>query len=74
MFLLLVSERHLAGGVLERDGDLAVVRDALRGALVVLVEAQLLMVEHAEDVVPRPAGVGGGGATTTITTMRRMPA
>lgn len=39
VFLLLVVGRHVAGGVLEADGHLAVVGGALAGRLGVLVEA-----------------------------------
>ena len=55
VFLLLVVERHLAGGLLQSDGDLAVIRDALSRALLVLIEAHLLLVYHTVHVVPRPA-------------------
>lgn len=55
MFLLLVVQRHFAGGVLQADGDLAVVWDSLSGALLVLVEAHFLLVDHTVDIVPRPA-------------------
>ncbi len=52
MLLLLVVDGHLAGGVLQADGDLAVVRDALRRALVVFVEAHLVVVDDAVHVMP----------------------
>lgn len=56
VFLLLVVQRHLADGVLQGDGDLAVVGNPLTGALLILVEAHLLLVDHTVHVVPRPAG------------------
>ena len=56
VFLLLVVQRHLAHGVLQADGDLAVVGDSLTGALLVLIESHLLLVDHTVHVVPRPAG------------------
>ncbi|TNN54312.1 hypothetical protein EYF80_035462 [Liparis tanakae] len=49
-------QRHLADGVLQADGDLAVVGDALTAALLILVEAHLVLVDHTVHVVPRPAG------------------
>lgn len=52
MLLLLVVDGHLAGGVLQADGDLVVVRDALRRALVVFVEAHLVVVDDAVHVMP----------------------
>lgn len=52
MLLLLVVDGHLADGVLQADGDLAVVRDALRRALVVFVEAHLVGVDDAVHVMP----------------------
>lgn len=55
VFLLLVVERHFADGVLEADWNLAVVGDALTGALLVLVESHLLLIDYAIHVVPRPA-------------------
>lgn len=55
MFLLLVVCRHLTHGILEADGDLTVVGDALTGALLVLVETHLMLVNHTVHVVPRPA-------------------
>lgn len=54
MFLLLVVERHLTQRLLQADGDLAVVGDALRRTLLVLIETHLLLVDHTEHVVPGP--------------------
>lgn len=56
MLLLLVVQRHLADGVLQADRDLAVVGNALTGALLILVETHLLEVDHTVHIVPRPAG------------------
>lgn len=55
MFLLLVVQRHLANGVLQADGNLAVVGNTLTGALLVLIETHLLLIDHTVHVVPRPA-------------------
>lgn len=55
MFLLLVVQRHLADGVLQADGNLAVVGNTLTGALLVLIETHLLLIDHTVHIVPRPA-------------------
>lgn len=55
VFLLLVVRRHLADGVLQADGNLAVVGNPLTGALLVLIETHLLLIDHTVHVVPRPA-------------------
>lgn len=52
MLLLLVVDGHLADGVLQADGDLAVVRDALSRALVVFVEAHFVVIDDAVHVMP----------------------
>lgn len=54
MLLLLVVDCDLADGVLQADGDLVVVRDALPGILVVFVEAHILVVDDAVHVMPGP--------------------
>lgn len=73
MLLLLVVQCHLADGVLEADGDLAVVRDPLGGALLVLIEAHLLLVDHAVDVVPRPTGGKASSSIRTTCRSNRTP-
>lgn len=55
MFLLLVVQCHLADGVLQADWNLAVVGDTLTGALLILIETHLLLVDHTVHIVPRPA-------------------
>lgn len=54
VLLFLVVNGDLADGVLQADGDLVVVRDALPGILVVFVEAHLLVVDNAVHVMPGP--------------------
>lgn len=54
VLLLLVVNSDFAGGVLQADRDLIVVRDALPGVLVVFVEAHLLVVNNAVHVMPGP--------------------
>lgn len=55
VLLLLVVHGNLADGVLQADGDLVVVRDALPGVLVIFVETHLLVVDDAVHVMPGPA-------------------
>lgn len=53
VFPLLVVEGDLADGLAEADGNFSVVRDAVAGALVVLVEPQAALPQHAVNVLPR---------------------
>lgn len=53
MFPLLVAVGDFAGGLTEADGDFTVVGDAVRRALVVLIEAQTSLSQHAVHVLPR---------------------
>lgn len=55
VFSLLVVMRDFAGGLAQADGDLSVVGDAVRGALVVLIEAQTALPQQAVHVLPRSA-------------------
>lgn len=52
MLLLLVVDGDLADGILQADGDLVVVRDALSRALVVFVEAHLVVIDDTVHVMP----------------------
>lgn len=56
MFLLLVVQCHFADGILEADGNLAVVGNTLTGTLLILIETHLLLIDHTVHIVPRPAG------------------
>lgn len=75
VFLLLVLGGYVARGLPQADGGLAVVVGSLGGGLAVFVEAQLVVGDDAEHVVPRPAnhraagsgvaGLEGGGSEVT---------
>lgn len=52
MLLLFVVNGDLADGVLQADGDLVVVRDALSRALIVFVEAHLVVIDDTVHVMP----------------------
>lgn len=55
VFSLLVVVGDLAGGLTEADGNFSVVGDAVRRALVVLIEAQTSLPQQAVHVLPRSA-------------------
>lgn len=54
MLLLLVVDGDLTDSVLQANGDLVVVRDALPSILVVFVEAHLVVVDNAVHIIPGP--------------------
>lgn len=56
VFLLLIVDRNLTHGLLQADGDLVVVWDALTCVLIVLVEAHLMVIDHAVHIMPGSAG------------------
>lgn len=56
MLLLLVVEGDLTCSILQADGDLVVIGDALAGTLNVFVEAHFPVVDHTIHIVPGSAG------------------
>lgn len=53
MFSLLVVKGDFTGGLVEADGNFSVVGDAVRRALVVLIESQTSFPQHTVHILPR---------------------
>lgn len=58
MLLLLVVEGDLTCSILQADGDLVVIGDALAGTLNVFVEAHFPVVDHTIHIVPGSETIG----------------